>query len=595
MVCFQCTDNFQPSFLVSESAQTCKKCKKVKDLIKYSTNLSSYIYSINLQNKFNMISPSFNGNELIYFNPKFIDEGYTEKEVFLEIIDCLNLQNTYYNNVKIITNVCNQMMGLIIDRINDLISDNPKGYLISLLNILEYNLHLTFITISWLSDKENNIIIEEITDNFARVVINSLKFQRDYNFLGRFEQIYKEWEGVLSFDKLAFQYGIEIVTYLSDKKQINNSQIDPINFKKLIATIRAMYELLFTCESAYEHKELIIDKKGNISTKKTNNYSEIAKKYVDCMINRKVSSFDIKTINKLNMVCKKYIGISLEEISKIIGGLQNHYVNSDDFLIGSVDYFQKLIKHLLQCSDKDAEKFLSILMSARTNNFIFATSTSLRENRPLRKCLITIEDDIVACPISILEFSLIGLYLDITYATLPKSPFQKELFTIVDKYVHKKFESDVILHLKNNFIDAFIKGDIEKDNMVPDIEAGRGFLQLPGQIDIIMLYRNKMFVIECKDIGLKYTPKSILNEVYRFRKIGNKSFQNKLSNKVESVYNNWDSIVAFLGVSSENKIQKHMPISLFVTDTFSVAAIEKDLPSPVVPFQKLIEWINQQV
>lgn len=178
---------------------------------------------------------------------------------------------------------------------------------------------------------------------------------------------------------------------------------------------------------------------------------------------------------------------------------------------------------------------------------------------------------------------------------MPKSPFQKELFTIVDKYVHKKFESDVILHLKNNFIDAFIKGDIEKDNMVPDIEAGRGFLQLPGQIDIIMLYRNKMFVIECKDIGLKYTPKSILNEVYRFRKIGNKSFQNKLSNKVESVYNNWDSIVAFLGVSSENKIQKHMPISLFVTDTFSVAAIEKDLPSPVVPFQKLIEWINQQV
>lgn len=220
MVCFQCTDNFQPSFLVSESAQTCKKCKKVKDLIKYSTNLSSYIYSINLQNKFNMISPSFNGNELIYFNPKFIDEGYTEKEVFLEIIDCLNLQNTYYNNVKIITNVCNQMMGLIIDRINDLISDNPKGYLISLLNILEYNLHLTFITISWLSDKENNIIIEEITDNFARVVINSLKFQRDYNFLGRFEQIYKEWEGVLSFDKLAFQYGIEIVTYLSDKNKL---------------------------------------------------------------------------------------------------------------------------------------------------------------------------------------------------------------------------------------------------------------------------------------------------------------------------------------------------------------------------------------
>ncbi|GAA0782166.1 hypothetical protein [Hathewaya limosa] len=593
MGCSECNTNFKPSILIEKNEQTCKTCKKIKDFIEGSINSSFQIYHVNLQKKFNMIAPTFTGNELISINPKFIDMGLTEEDIFIDIINYLGIKNTYYTDKKAIKNICNRIMGLIIDKISDLIWINPKGYLLALLNALEYTVHLTFVTVGWLNDKNNNIEVEEITDNFGRMIIKSLKFQRDFNFLGNFEHMYKEWEGVLSFDKYALEYGIEIVTYLSGEKQLNEEKVNPNNFEKLLITIRAMYTLLYISDNACENKELIIDEQGNIITKEKNNYKEISKLYVECMTDKKISDLDVATRNKFNRVCKKYIGISLDDIFQIINGLKKHYINSDEFLIGSIDYFQKLIKHLLACSDDEAEKFLLNLVATKNDNFVYATATSLRDNRPLRKCLILIENNKVICPVSLLEFSLIGLYTDIIHATLPESDFQKELYTIVSKYIHEKFELDVMLYLQENFTGAMIKRDI-KENVIPNIKTGKGFVQFSGQIDVMMLYKDKLFIIECKDIGLKYTEKSLLSELHRFSKISNKSFQEKLNTKSAEVYENWDSVIHFLGVPIGKKVERHMPISLFVVDTFSIAATEKNLPNSVVPLAKLIEWINSK-
>lgn len=484
-------------------------------------------------------------------------------------------------------------MGLIIDKISDLIWSNPKGYLLALLNALEYTVHLTFITVGWLNDKTNNIEVEEITDNFGRVVIRSLKFQRDFNLSGEFEQMYKEWEGVLSFDKYALEYGIEVVTNLAGEKELNEEKVNVNNFEKLLVMIRAMYTLLYISDNACKNNELIIDEKGNIITNEKDNYKEISKLYVECMIDKKSSEIDIATKNKFNRICNKYIGISLDDIFQIINDLKKYYINSDEFLIGTIDYFQKLVEHLLACSAESAEKFLLNLMVTKNDDFIYATDTSLRKNRPLRKCLILIENNKAICPIGILEFALIGLYTDIIHATLPESDFQKELYTIVSKNIHEKFEMDVMLHLQENFSGAMIKRDI-KENVIQNIKTGKGFVEFSGQIDIIMLYKDKLFIIECKDIGLKFTEKSSLSELERFSKIKSKSFQEKLNTKSVEVYQNWDSVIHFLTGSSIKKVERHMPVSLFVIDTFSIAIAEKNLPNSVVPLVKLIEWINSK-
>lgn len=590
MACINCTPIFNPASLLIENANDCKKCTKVIDYIECNSSLAYLVYSIDIQEKFKKIAPIFNGSQLLMFNARFLDEGYSEGEILSDIIDSLNIKNTTYENKNEIENVCNIIMGHIIDRIKDLIFDNPKGYLVSLLTILEYSIHLTFMTVGWLNDEENKINIEEITDDVGKLIIRSLKFQRDNNYFGQFEQIYKDWEGTLSLDKLALQYGIEVVSYLSKNRESSNKEISQIKFKKLFVTIRAMYELLLTRDEASKNKRLQIDKEGNISSKKVDNYKEFSKLYVDSLIGRKKSAFDLKVKGKFNRVCKKYIGISLDDINIIIDNLMKCYCNSDDFLIGTKEYFQELIKNLSGCSDEDAKLFMYNFLSNGNDTFIFATNTSLRDNRPLRKCLITVDDDIIACPISVLKFSLIGFYNDITHATLPESLFQKELFKIVDKNVNEKFEMDVVKHLQKNLHGVYIKGDI-KENTLPDITYGKRFVHFTGQIDIIMMYEKKLFVIECKNPDLKYTEKAMMSEVNRFREKGD--FQKKLNTKVKEVYDNWDSVVKFLGV--EENVEKHTPISFFVINTFSMAVLEKDLPNKVIPFSNLIEWINQQI
>lgn len=154
MGCSECNTNFKPSILIEKNEQTCKTCKKIKDFIEGSINSSFQIYHINLQKKFNMIAPTFTGNELISINPKFVDMGLTGEDIFIDIINYLGIKNTYYTDKKAIKNICNRIMGLIIDKISDLIWINPKGYLLALLNALEYTVHLTFVTVGWLNDKK---------------------------------------------------------------------------------------------------------------------------------------------------------------------------------------------------------------------------------------------------------------------------------------------------------------------------------------------------------------------------------------------------------------------------------------------------------
>lgn len=592
MACIQCNINFDPSILVEESVQSCNRCNKVQNVINSFANVSYPLYHFDLQKKFKLIAPIFTGNELIMENPKFIDEGYTERAVISEITTRLDLLNSKYNDKQEIINVCNQIMGYLLDQINVLISDNPEGYLVSLLNLLEYNVHLTMITVAWMNDRENKIDIEQITDHFGRMVVRSLQFQKDINLSGHFEPMYKEWESVLSFDKLAFQYGIEILTHYSNKKQSKDGDIDPIKFGELIATIRAVYSVLLSRDMACDIKELIIDKKGCLITKERIDHDEFSKEYVEVMVGRRLNSLDETTKEKFNAICKKHIGVSLDDILKLINGLKRYYPNSDDFLIGSIEYFQRLIKLILQCSDEEIEKLFTVLLNLNNENFSFATSTSVRTNRPLRRCLIPIEEDIIACPVSVLKFSLMGLYMDIIEASLPDSPLQREVFKIVSTFVHQKFEEDVALHLKNCFPDAIVKGDI-KENTIPDIQTEK-FVKLSGQIDILMLYRNKIFVFDCKDSGLKFTQKAISNELQKFRKLSHDSYQTKLNNKVNDVVENWDSVLKFLGIEDSSNVSKHKPIALFVTDTLSFASFDKDLPNPVVAYSKLTEWINIQ-
>ncbi len=110
--------------------------------------------------------------------------------------------------------------------------------------------------------------------------------------------------------------------------------------------------------------------------------------------------------------------------------------------------------------EKEAMTFVEILLNKQENEFQFAVSTSERQTRPLRRCLIPIENGIIACPVGVLQFACLGLYIDITEGTIKEEGVKKELSEIRKK-LNLEFEEFVANYLRSKFPEAIVKHNIE--------------------------------------------------------------------------------------------------------------------------------------
>ncbi|RAT04519.1 hypothetical protein A6E25_08100 [Bacillus cereus] len=594
LTCINCSIPYSKNSLLTDSKQhLCNNCSTIETLINKFVVSTHILYTADLQKKFLDICPVFDGEQLIFANPSLMNSsGYNEDIIIMELTEKLGLKNTQYSNNESISNVSNFIMGYLLDDIKDLISENAKGYLLAFLNLLEYNSYLTMTLINWLNTGEEVFQTKEIADNFSRIIIQSLALKKTYR--GPFNSIYKEWENVLAFDKQALQYGIEVINYYSKGIPISLKPVNPDKFGKLISTVRALFYILHIRDTAFDsilaEKKLIIDDEGYIKVKQKIDHNSFSDSYVENLLNRKTSNIPESISSQFDQVCKKYLGLKLNDIPKIGELLTATYVNSDDFLIGSISYFKLLFMELLNIKDDTAERLIEMFLN-HTDSFNFAVSTADRDFRPLRKCLIVIKDDIIACPINLLCYASMALYMDIIDNSLPESQFKREAFKITS-CLHEQFEEDVANLLGQNFKNAIIKHNIPKEKGIPFSNKNE-YVTLSGQIDILMLVDGKIFVIECKNNPFKYSAKAIGNELNKFRRVNKGSYQYKLKNKINDVYHNWDSILNFLGVSDPESIEKHEPFGLFVIDSFSAVLLEKDLVSPVVSFSDLCGYIKK--
>lgn len=74
--------------------------------------------------------------------------------------------------------------------------------------------------------------------------------------------------------------------------------------------------------------------------------------------------------------------------------------------------------------------------------------TIRKENRMLRKCLIPIIGNIIACPVNILRFATMGLYLDILERKIENEPLKRELQKVYEQ-IDKNFEKRVCQEIIN--------------------------------------------------------------------------------------------------------------------------------------------------
>lgn len=90
-----------------------------------------------------------------------------------------------------------------------------------------------------------------------------------------------------------------------------------------------------------------------------------------------------------------------------------------------------------------------------------------------------------------------------------------------------EFENVVLDVLKSAFSGASIKGNLRE----ADLMKYMNLYDFPGQIDNILLYGHKIFVIECKNFTLKTDVRSIANEYSRLTKFNSNSIQGKMHKK----------------------------------------------------------------
>lgn len=599
MSCKKCLIDFNmPGWYKSlDDSLLCEDCKYVIKQVNDFAYRGYHLYHLDLQKAIYGLMPIKSGGQVILVNPNQIDlTRFTEDDIICELTQRLGIIDKEYIGKKSINDICNQIMGFLLDDLYSYIQSNPIGYLMALLTVLEYNTSLSEVTVSWLNNVDKNKISpDDIKDNFGRLIVESFKFLKDSQ-LNCFPIVYKDWEGILAFDKLAFQYGIElIVNYLTRGGKFNEPFRER-KFGKIIQLIRAIYFVLETRDRATEKifciDSIRIDSQGSIRIVETKDsylyYSELAIEYIDAMTSREAEDLDQNYKNQLNIVCKKYLGIKMGDMMELCSQLKNNY-KLDEYLMGDMEYYAHIVHSLLRCTYDEALAFINILTHDLGMAFQYATTTSERKNRPLRKCLIPVYNDIMVCPVGLIIFSILGLYVDIVEGRVMEERIQKRIEEVREK-INLEFESLVACLLKKSFDSSIVKQDIR----MRDIRKlnSKGFVLLPGQVDILFLHRGRLYVVECKDFSLRTTTKSLGNELNSLRKTKHKSDQMKLKEKIEVIYNEWESVMHHLGVDDIASIPRCRPIGLFVTNSFSIAALEKEMMYPVIPYNRLVDWFN---
>lgn len=577
-------------------SKDCANCNEIGRFIEIHCRKASEVYVQDIYNWLLLITPIKKGDNVIIGNSrKYEFPRFDEYETIKELTTRLCLNNTYYRSKNEKITILNKLLGFLYDDLRNIIIKNPVGYLISFISNLEYNRFIAQNIVNWASSYGKGF--EKTKDEFTNIIIETLDFVKSFDVLGsqqyknniNISEIYPALESQIALDVQSLELASEMTYEINKGKGIfveNKSKLEYGNALRLARAINYVRLLkVELSEGIHNSAELYINIEGNLSIKDFRNFSNnFSSTYYRDITSRKSVGTNIELMTEMNEISKKYIGITLNHIYDFAMKLDNVYEMGDEFLVGDFDSWMQVTKELTGYSEEEVKALLNFLMFDSKSKEVFEDS-AYKRNRIARKCLLCL-GDIVLCPVGLLKYSLIGLYLDIINGDIHDESFRNEIKNLL-QIKDQEFEVAVYNELRDNLGDVKIKMDIKQK----DIKVEGKYIILPGQIDILLFYNRKIFVIECKNSNLKINPKSVANEYGRFSKINSKSDQIKLRNKIDTIVSNKDSVIKFMDDDKSKYINSEV-IGVMTTRNFSIATIDDDLLYPVITWTNLCEWIK---
>ena len=380
------------------------------------------------------------------------------KKCIKEIVCTLGVDENSYRDFNSMTMILYSLLGRLYDKLRGVISQNPIGFLVSMLSILEYNFHITNGVILWLKGRyfEDSENIEP-TDNFAKMLVTIMEHYKESD-PEICKAMYTEFSYCLTIEKQSIQRIIKFlgntISYEESLDKFFSIPISKQDFFEVLDTGLAINEVSNIIEQIDEGvlkpNSIKLCRDGSIEVDDDNNESFYDQNIE--VLNKGELSHDSEEIKReINVLCKKHIGITWDDLFYLNNELVNIYNVSDEFLIGTVEEFQQLFMHILGCESEVAENLINHLKPCYEKD-----DFSWIKNRPIKRCLIPIKGGIVTCPVGVLNYALLSFFNDIRGVDrLEEGEFKNELKKVQRK-INKAFEYKVCTLLSKSLKNSIV-------------------------------------------------------------------------------------------------------------------------------------------
>lgn len=510
------------------------------------------------------------------------------EEIICKVIKKLNIAgNTYYKNDKSI--ILYKILGELYQELDNLVANNKMGYILSIMSMIEYNRYIATVIVAWARGKRDI----QSTDNTANVLVQILN-SKEHNdraqansFLDRYFATDKNSLEII-FNRI---FNLTTSDDNNKIKQIDNHNIHSIKIDELIEISRAIvtvYSMINEfVKGIYINCDLIINDDNYIEVPFPRKEETI--RHFNHIENKNSSMHSQKTIDKFNSVFEDIIGVNIKELFSIHESTAKlNKLMLDQFIIGDFDFWSSIISEESNVDINKVKKLIIFMTFKYCDDYLSSKTVFL--TKITRKSIFKI-DDILVSPLGLFRTSLINIYHDLLYKNVDKEiigDFNMEKISSLWGRLDEEFEEFIFNELKTKIPKAIVKKNIQQKDIKYDDEK----VELPGEIDVIVLYNKNIFVIECKNIGLRTVFDRINSTRIDFESLKKKkSFQNKLLKKIDilSEYNNKLILANYLG-DKENKYNNR-PIGIIVTsDYYEIDNSKRDLFSVVV-WTELVEKI----
>lgn len=435
----------------------------------------------------------------------FKDISFNYNRILQEITSSLSIKNTAYkdNNDKnrILYNIMGVASGYLIEQINLCSQQN----LFCFMSVFEYNRFIAGARIANLTLKDKEI---KTQDDFVNTIC-TIERGVGYNVVLELGLAKDRWilDMIIS---CIFNVGITNSEWKIQKEQDLVKTVS--NIFLLGSLVFELREMLFSDE--IKMHPIVIDKEGMIKLHSKKDFTYEYGRFItsDRTIVAEGNEFESQIENdiELNKYIKDFFGLTMNEMIRLHTSIEN-LCNLDELMIGSKDLWHKFIAQYAKVNKNEASQFFDNLLKCKDDSLHKNIDVSL-VNSLWRKPIIMVEDMYISI-FSIFNFAIFNIVQDLKIGEVS---FYSNLKDKLNPYYNErnnKFEIEVKLFLETQYENAIIEHNICENFF--KLADKRDF---PGQMDILVLYNNSIYLIECKNYNLKITQKSEQNLLGRINK-----------------------------------------------------------------------------